>query len=91
MRRDDTSSQSVQRAKVGLIGLAAVILLIGLASAVMRSVRHEAPVTALGAAKPEVVANLTSLNVQDGAGEPLAEMGAAPGAANSQSAARVQP
>ena len=71
-------TQSMQRVKVGLIGLAAVVMLIAFASAIMRHVTREAPVTAVGAPKAEVVANMAVLNTQDVTGEPLAELGVAP-------------
>ncbi|MEZ0497464.1 hypothetical protein [Sphingomonas sp. IW22] len=73
----------MQRLKVALTGLAAVVLLIGIAGAIFSAVDRNAPVEAAGAARPEVVANLTG-----GAGvpteeaaivdEPLAELGVAP-------------
>lgn len=82
------TSQSLQRVKVGMIGLAAVILLIGLASAIIGSATRERPVVAAGSAQADVVANMAVSNITapDGAGEPLAEMGVAP-SANVQSAA----
>ena len=71
----------MQRVRVGMIGLAAVVLLIALASAVMRSASHEAPTVALGAPRAEVVANMGVANQQD-SGEPLAELGVAPATGN---------
>ena len=50
---------SMQRVRVGLTGLATVMLLMGVASAIFTSARDEAPVVAEGAPKPEVVANMT--------------------------------
>ena len=78
-------NQSMQRVRVGMIGLAVVVLLIALASAVMRSASREAPVTAAGAPRAEVVAKIGLANQQE-SNEPLAELGVAPGAANSQGA-----
>jgi hypothetical protein len=80
-------SQSGQRVKVGMIGLAAVILLIGLASAIIGSATRERPVLTVGAAQADVVANMAVSNsvVADRTGEPLAEMGVAP-SANAQAA-----
>ena len=72
---------AVQRLKVGLIGLAAVLLLIGLASAVFNAVNRERPVTAIGGARPATVAAMAgndSAVAGAAAGvEPLAELGAA--------------
>ena len=51
--------QSMQRVRVGLTGLASVLLLIGVASAIFSSANKERPVVADGASKPEVVANMT--------------------------------
>lgn len=76
-------AQYVQRVKVGMTGLALVLLLIGLASAVFSSASREAPIVAAGTAKPDVVANITMGNAAEAARpkEPLAELGVAPSAA----------
>lgn len=77
------TSQALQRVKVGLTGLAAVILLIGLASAIMRTATRQPAIAAAGAARPDVVANIAEGNsVADAGGEPLAEFGVAPSAGN---------
>lgn len=75
--------QTMQRVRVGMTGLASVALLIALASAIFSSVSDEAPVRGDGAPKPDVVANLTAANqtATEGANEPLAELGVAPGTA----------
>ena len=73
------ASQAVQRVRVALTGLVAVMIFIGLASAVFRYASTESPVTAVGAAKPEVVANLTDDGAANATSEPLAELGIAPG------------
>lgn len=71
--------QALQRIKVGLIGLAAVVMLIAVASAVLRMATQEPPV--MGSAQANVVAEMSSGNeTAVSTGEPLAEMGAAPGA-----------
>jgi len=75
--------QTVQRLKVGLIGLAAVVLLIGLASAIIGSTTRTPPAGISG----DPVANMALTN-EAGQGEPLAELGAAPGPSNGQVAAR---
>lgn len=71
-------AQATQRLKVGLIGLAAVLLLIGLASAVFNSVNREQPVTAIGGARPATVAEIVNATAPSAGNEPLAELGVAP-------------
>lgn len=84
MKSQHEQSQTMQRVKVGMIGLAAVVLLIALASAIIGSASRDRPVATAGAARSEVVANMGIANfTADAAGEPLAEMGVAP-SANSQ-------
>jgi hypothetical protein len=73
----------MQRLRVALTGLAAVVLLIGIAGAIFSAVDRDAPVEAAGAARPEVVANLTGAPPSPAAeaavvDEPLAELGVAP-------------
>ena len=73
--------QSMQRVRVGLTGLATVLLLIGVASAVFSSADREDPVLADGAPRPEVVANMTDGVVANSAAvkdEPIADLGIAP-------------
>ncbi len=77
-----SSQQTMQRVKVGMIGLAAVVLLIGLASAIFSTRNHEQPIAVVGAPDAETVANLTISNTAvptEHANEPLAELGVAPG------------
>jgi cobalamin synthase len=76
-----TNHQVMQRVKVGLVGLAAVILLIGLASAVFSAANRERAAEAAAAAKTEVAVNPVVANTAtpaDAAKEPLAELGVAP-------------
>ena len=77
-------AQTVQRVKVGLIGLATILFLIGLATAVLNIASRERPATAAGAPRADVAANLSMSNAAgpSGAstGEPLAELGIAPAA-----------
>ncbi len=82
-------SQSLQRVKVGLIGLAAVVLLIALASAILGSAtRDAAPV---GSAQSNLVAEMAAGNsVGAATGEPLAEIGVAPSATNAQDVAAAR-
>lgn len=64
-----------------MTGLASVLLLIGMASMVYKSASTDAPMTAIGAAKPEVVANMTDAAIgNDTTNEPLADLGVAPSA-----------
>jgi hypothetical protein len=87
MKKSREHSQAVQRVKVGLIGLAVVVLLIGFASAVMRTATREAPIAAVGAPKADVVATMTNAAVEQEVGEPLAELGVSPTTGNAQASA----
>ena len=76
--------QTSQRVKVGMIGLAAVLLLIGFAAAVFSTASRERPMAVAGGVRADVVANLVSGNQSaPGAGatsEPLADLGLTPSA-----------
>ena len=74
----------MQRVKVGMIGLAAVVLLIGLASAIIGSATRDRPGSAMGSS-PAVVANMIGSN--QAAAEPLAELGVAPMTGNAAATA----
>ncbi len=76
-RRDARAAQTVQRVKVGMTGLAVVLLLIVLAGALLRVAGHEraGPATA---SRGDLAANLSQANSADASGEPLAEIGVAP-------------
>ena len=66
-----------------MIGLAAVLLLIGLAAAIFSTASRERAVA--GGANPDVVANLTIANGMAGIGdgsEPLADLGVTPSTAS---------
>lgn len=92
MRKAREQTQAMQRVTVGMTGLAVVLLLIGLASAIFSSASREAPVSAVGAAKPDVVANLTMGNAiipEEAVKEPLAEIGVTPSTAAEASNATV--
>ncbi|UVO51784.1 hypothetical protein M0208_15170 [Sphingomonas sp. SUN019] len=85
-----STSQTMQRVKVGMSGLAAVVLLIGLASAIFSAASRERPVDVPGAAKLEIPATVPTLNTTapaDTASEPLAELGVAPSTTNSDAPA----
>ena len=77
----------MQRVRVGVTGLALVVILIGLASAIFSVVNRERPVAAAGGARPEVVAAIADSNASGPADEPLAELGVAPAAPDDNSAA----
>ena len=68
-----------------MIGLAAVLLLIGLASSIFATMSHDRQVAAIGSARADVVATMVSGNTADpqnaATKEPLAELGVAPSAA----------
>ncbi|HEX8418433.1 MAG TPA: hypothetical protein VF638_00295 [Sphingomonas sp.] len=85
-------SQTSQRVKVGMVGLAAVILLIVLASAILGTATRERPIGAAGSAREDVVANIASINAADAAstGEPLAELGITPSTSESNSHAAAR-
>ncbi len=68
-------TQTMQRVRVAMTGLALVVLLIGIAGAIFSAVDREVPVVAAGAPNSDVVANMTALNQVE---EPLAELGVAP-------------
>ena len=79
--------QTMQRVKVGVVGLVSVLLLIGMAAALFGIVNRERPNLAIGASKADVAANLSAANSSapgDAAtAEPLAELGVAPAASPS--------
>jgi len=83
------SAQAIQRVRVGMTGLAMVIVLIGLASVVFTSANRERPVTAVGASNVTVVADIAdSGNTSEARNnEPLAEIGVAPSAQITNSSA----
>ncbi|MCW3847537.1 hypothetical protein OF829_09810 [Sphingomonas sp. LB-2] len=87
------SAQAMQRVRVGMTGLAMVLVVIGLASAIFSSANREEPVAAIGASNSTVVANMTDANVvvEKSKEEPLAELGVAPstGATEAVNAAEI--
>ncbi len=86
-------AQTSQRVKVGMIGLAAVLLLIGLAAAIFSTASKERPLIVVGGAHPDVVANMASGNqalpVDGVTSEPLAELGVAPSTATDVNVAQA--
>lgn len=91
------AGQTTQRVKVGMIGLAAVVLLIGLAAAIFATMNHDRDVAAIGSARPEVVSAIVSGNsaapatATTATKEPLAELGVAPSAEIASNTAQPRP
>jgi len=85
MIRQD-QGQTSQRVRVGMIGLAAVLLLVGFAAAMLSFASRERPIAAVGGVRPDVVANLVSGNQSapgaSATSEPLADLGITPSAVN---------
>jgi hypothetical protein len=76
-------NQTMQRLRVALTGLAAVVLLIGIAGVILNAVDRGSPTDAAGSVNPETVANLSGSIPPSTAeaaviDEPLAELGVAP-------------
>lgn len=72
--------ERMQRMRVGLTGLAAVGLIVVIATAVATSVRKSASETAAIAGPPSVVATMPGGANETGKMEPLAQLGVAPDA-----------
>ncbi|WP_375428326.1 hypothetical protein [uncultured Sphingomonas sp.] len=74
----------MQRVRVGMIGLAAIILLIGLASIILSGVRDERAAESAGGSNAAVVANMAAIDeaLLNESDEPLADLGVAPGSAS---------
>lgn len=77
----------MQRFRVGITGLAIVLVLIGLASIIFSSANRDEPVSAVGAPNSEAVANMTddasNSAATKGRDEPLAELGVTPSTSSS--------
>ena len=74
------SAQAMQRVRVGMTGLAMVLVVIGLAGVIFSSATNDPPISAIGASNLSVVANMTDGNLMAEKinEEPLAELGVAP-------------
>lgn len=75
--------QSLHRLRVGVTGLASVLILLLAAGAIYNAARDEPQSAAIGAPKAEVVANIAAPALDEAPGEaeaeePLAELGVAP-------------
>lgn len=73
------SRERMQRVRVGLTGLAAVGLIVVVATAVATSVRNRAAQSSV-AGPPNVVATVPTNTLPDAKTEPLAQLGVAPDA-----------
>jgi len=79
MSRAVETTQSMQRVKVGMTGLAFVLLLIGLASAIFSSASKEPQRAVVGAPSTEAVTSMTTVDTAlEPPKEPLAELGVTP-------------
>jgi hypothetical protein len=82
------------RAKVGMIGLAAVLLLIGLAAAVFATATKDRPLVLAGNAHAQAehrIADNATAPSDKATNEPLAELGVAPSAPSVNVSAAVTP
>jgi hypothetical protein len=68
--------ERMQRIRVGVTGLAAVLLVVAVATAIASGVRRSADETAANVAPPAVVVTVDNSSSEN---EPLAQLGAAPG------------
>jgi hypothetical protein len=84
------SAQAMHRVRVGMTGLAMVLVLIVIASVVFSSANREDPVAAVGAPNAVVVANMSDPTGNTLAprekDEPLAEMGVTPSTSSTEAA-----
>jgi hypothetical protein len=72
----DDKHQSMQRVRVGAIGLGVVVLLIGVASMLFSGLRDDR----FAGANATAAANMVAVNELAEANEPLADLGVAPSA-----------
>lgn len=91
MKADDRDQgERVQRVRAGVTGLAAVLVIAGLAGAIFNSASEERPVGPTGDADAEMAATITGNTATAvESNEPLAELGLAPASGN-QSAAKAR-
>jgi len=84
----DEPGQRMQRVRVGVTGLAAIVLVVLLATAIASSVRRNAANETAAVAPPTLVPTIAAPSNTTGENaEPLAQLGAAPGAAPDTTAA----
>ena len=73
--------ERMQRVRVGVTGLAAIVLVVMVATAIASSVRRNAEQTASVSGPPPVVA---TINASEDKSEPLAQLGVTPDAKDSR-------
>lgn len=83
----------MQRVRVGLTGLAVVLIVIATVSAILSSANREEPVDAIGASNATIVANMTDGNhaVEKAKADPVAELGVAPSAGTAEEVNTADP
>lgn len=80
---DRDQGERVQRVRAGVTGLAAVLVIAGLAGAIFNSASEERPVGPTGTTDAEAVATITGNTATAvETNEPLAELGVAPATTN---------
>jgi hypothetical protein len=91
MKADDRDQgERAQRVRAGVTGLAAVLVIAGLAGAIFNSASEEQPVGPTGSSDAETVAVITgntATAIEATPNEPLAELGVAPATTNESAAA----
>lgn len=86
--RAHETTQAMQRVKVGMTGLAIVLLLIGLASVVFSAANRNSAVRPGAIANSEIAANVALGNSADSLNEPLTELGVSPATQTDQPPAK---
>ena len=88
---DRDQGERVQRVRAGVTGLAAVLVIAGLAGAIFNSASEERPVGPTGTTDAEAVASITGNTATAiETNEPLAELGVAPATINESAVAKPQ-
>lgn len=88
---DRDQGERVQRVRAGVTGLAAVLVIAGLAGAIFNSASEERPVGPTGTTDAEAVATITGNTATAvETNEPLAELGVAPATTNESAVAQPQ-
>lgn len=90
---DRDQGERVQRVRAGVTGLAAVLVIAGLAGAIFNSASEERPVGPAGTTDAEAVAAITgntATAIEATPNEPLAELGVAPATTNESAVAAPQ-
>jgi hypothetical protein len=83
----------MQRVRVGVTGLAVVLIVIATVSAILSSANREEPIDAIGASNAAIVANMTDGNhaVEKAKADPVADLGVAPGTGAAETANSADP